>query len=251
MVDGTYYLKGTIAGIVGSFLSHPIDTIKTNVQTGLKVDYNIRSLYRGFTPVLLGVGAEKTVTFGTYLNMKLFLQKSYPDNPMLNTAISGGAAGFCASIIVAPVDRFKILCQTKDEKKRLSKEKFNPKQIFKGLSATFTREVPGYITYFSVYELIENKFYNGKHTKVGAFFSGGLCGAAAWLIIFPQDKIKTIIQSDIGGNKSFFQIGKYIYMNEGFLGFFRGIHLPLLRAVPLHSGAFGTMRLLENINLSL
>ena len=68
MVDATYYLKGTISGIVASFVSHPIDTIKTNVQAGLKVDYNIRSLYRGFIPVLGGVGAEKTGTFGTYLN---------------------------------------------------------------------------------------------------------------------------------------------------------------------------------------
>ena len=64
-----YYLKGAFAGMTGILLSHPLDTVKTHIQTGHALrDFTpgLRNLYRGLLPPLLGVGLEKAVVFGTY-----------------------------------------------------------------------------------------------------------------------------------------------------------------------------------------
>ena len=68
------FLYGAFSGMVGLTLSHPFDTIKSNIQTGHKVPFknliNPRFLYKGFVPPLFGMGLEKAVVFGTFHNVK-------------------------------------------------------------------------------------------------------------------------------------------------------------------------------------
>ena len=87
------YLSGMISGVNAILISHPIDTIKTNIQEKKPIDFKFRSLYRGLMAPLLGVGLEKAIVFGTY---EVALKKTN------NHAISGGIAGLSASFIVTP-----------------------------------------------------------------------------------------------------------------------------------------------------
>ena len=87
------YLNGYISGVNAILISHPIDTIKTNIQEKKPIDFKFRSLYRGLMAPLLGVGLEKAIVFGTY---EAAMKKTN------NHAISGGIAGLSASFIVTP-----------------------------------------------------------------------------------------------------------------------------------------------------
>ena len=64
-----------------------------------------------------------------------------------------------------------------------------------------------------------------------------MCGLNSWIFIYPQDKIKTIIQNTTA-DKKIGDVFKEIRLNEGYKGFYRGFSLCLMRAIPLHAGVF-------------
>ena len=69
MLFDNYYIKGCISGMSGIILSHPVDTIKTFIQTNNKINslnvYNINNLYKGITSPLIGVGIEKAAAIAS------------------------------------------------------------------------------------------------------------------------------------------------------------------------------------------
>ncbi len=239
MIDN-YYIKGCISGMVGILISHPVDSIKTYYQTQKNIinnigyKYTISNLYKGITSPLVGVGLEKALVFGTY---------NYIKNISNNTPLSGAVSGFVASMIVSPYERIKIMKQT--NQKVILSDCLKHSFIFKGLSATFTREIPGFAIYFSTYEGLKNKFYNNRQIDIPAsFIFGGLSGITAWVFIYPQDRIKTILQSQTT-NTSINTLIKNIYNTGGFMQFYKGFSFAAARAVLLHSGTFCTMELLS------
>lgn len=68
------YLFGAVSGMVGLTMSHPFDTIKSNIQSNVKVHtkqlMNIKYLYKGYFPPLVGMCFEKSLVFGTFFNVK-------------------------------------------------------------------------------------------------------------------------------------------------------------------------------------
>ena len=234
-----YYIKGCISGMSGIILSHPVDSIKTHFQTSTsttKFNPTIKNLYRGITSPLIGVGIEKAIVFGTY---------NYCKNNNINIPISGAISGLTAALIVSPYERIKIMKQTNQIIGM--KQYFNPNFMFKGLSATFTREVPGFAIYFSTYEGLKNYFYKDSDISIiSSFIFGGMSGTMAWIFIYPQDRIKTIIQSN---NKSYndniIQLIKKTYKDGGLKQFYNGFSFAVCRAILLHSGTFSMMEILN------
>ena len=231
-----YYIIGCISGMSGIILSHPIDSIKTHLQTSnTAFNLSIKNLYRGISSPLIGVGIEKAIVFGTY---------NYCKKQFNNVPISGAISGLTASLIVSPYERIKIMKQTNQAIG--IKQYFNPNFMFKGLSATFTREVPGFAIYFSTYEGLKNHFYkNGDISIISSFIFGGMSGTMAWIFIYPQDRIKTIIQSNNTEGCNIINIIKNTYNNGGFKQFYKGFSFAVARAILLHSGTFCTMEILN------
>lgn len=241
-----YYIKGAIAGMTGILLSHPVDTVKTHIQTGKALrDFpiGICNLYRGLLPPLIGVGLEKAIVFGTY---------NYFHNQLKNIPLAGAIAGLSAAIVVSPYERLKILKQNNIGVKR---QELTMKFLFRGLGATWTREVPGFAIYFSVYEWLKDTNHTQHGREIGlhnSFIYGGISGIAAWIFIYPQDRIKTILQSSNSNNSSnfsknslcFANVMKDIYYKGGLLYFYSGFSWAVARAMLLHSGTFCMMEFL-------
>jgi solute carrier family 25 carnitine/acylcarnitine transporter 20/29 len=230
-VDFCSYIYGGISGAIGVSGSHPFDTIKTCIQTNKKIEYTPKFLYRGMSAPLVGLFVEKMTVFGTYENVFRMLNESI-NSVSMKHIISGSSAGFVATFVVTPIERIKIIKQTNQ---KLTKDLFHPKKLYKGLTATWTREVPGFGIYFWTFGTIKEKVYNGKMPVLGSLWAGGISGALAWLFIYPQDVIKSRIQVELNNNQSMFQIAKNIKNEGGLRIFYKGFHLALMRAIPLHS----------------
>ena len=228
--DYKNFLGGAVGGFIGTLTSHPFDTIKNRIQTNNPYNiYNIRDLYKGVTVPLYGIALEKTIVFGAYNTTNNILNKDFKLCPIINAGISGFIAGILCTIIVTPVEKIKINLQ--------NGKHVTYKNLYKGWTATLTREVPGYSIYFTTYELGKKYIYNNNMTTFDNFLIGGLCGLNSWIFIYPQDKIKTIIQN-ASANKKIGDVFREIRLNEGYKGFYRGFSLCLMRAIPLHAGVF-------------
>jgi len=225
------YLNGWISGVNAILISHPIDTIKTNIQEKKQIDFKFRSLYRGLSAPLLGVGLEKAIVFGTYEETMKYTN---------NHAISGAIAGLSASFIVTPFERVKILLQTNQT---ISKDMITPRFLFQGLSSTFYRETPGFAIYFTTYNALKNAKSDVNISVVDSFTFGAIAGSVSWLFIYPQDRIKTHVQALKDRKLGFFGGFKEILKEGGYRSFYRGFHFALMRAIPLHATAFMTYEL--------
>ena len=240
----TKYINGGLSGMCGVILSHPIDTIKTHIQTGNKLTTfkpSFTNFYKGISAPLLGVGVEKAIVFGTYNYM---IAKT--DN---NIPLSGAISGLVASFIVTPYERFKIL---KQNAQVVTIKDINIKFLFRGLSTTFTREGPGFAIYFSTYEYLKKTNFTNHNKKIdysSSFIYGGISGIMAWIFIYPQDKIKTIMQSETQNNKNIRSIKSIIntiYKGGGVSQFYKGFSWAAGRALLLHSGTFCMMEYLND-----
>jgi solute carrier family 25 ornithine transporter 2/15 len=71
--------------------------------------------------------------------------------------------------------------------------------LFRGLTPTFMREMPGYFCFFYAYEMTREALKPEGGTKedvglMGTMFAGGLAGVTLWTVIFPADVIKSRLQ---------------------------------------------------------
>lgn len=243
MMDFQQFLNGAISGSVGIMLSHPVDTCKTYIQNKQPVPRSTIALYRGIGPAIGGVGFEKAVVFGVYENtIKWCDHQNIGRNQGI--ALSGGLSGLSASLVVAPVDRLKITAQSG---KSINLSDLNPRVLFRGIGATFTREVPGFSLYFLTFENLKKRYLEqNDQTKLPiyqSFLYGGVSGATAWCAIYPQDVIKTRMQTT-NNSDGFIRTLRQV-IGEGVL--FKGFHLALMRAIPLHAGTFMTMEFMKNL----
>lgn len=242
------YLYGFIGGALGCIMSHPFDTIRVRIQTKsniysksilkcVKLTYKegIRTFYKGIIPPLFGIGFEKCLVFGTYD----LINKTMPmkTNKIKKDIISGGIAGLTATLIVTPIDAIKINMQANNMNfMACLKILLTTNQLYKGINSTFFREVPGFAIYFTTYNYLNEKI--STVNKYKTFLLGGLSGCFSWLFIYPSDVIKARMQSLHLGYKNIYDCLQQTSKNYGFKFFYAGFSMAIMRAFPLHGGAF-------------
>jgi len=230
------FIGGLIGGTCGVLGSHPLDTVKTHVQTSgngilasARKIYNelgIRGFYRGIVPPTVGFATEKLIVFGVYENLKLM--------GVTNDFVSGVIAGLACTSVVSPYEKIKIKMQTNSNLSLINAIRNESlRSFYNGYAPTLVREVPGYGIYFTTYKFLKNK--TDKITPLHSFIYGGLSGLAAWAFIYPSDPVKTLMQEKSYGLK---EAMMKIYKRAGFRGFYNGFSIAMLRVLPLHAFTF-------------
>lgn len=225
------FMYGMCGGLIGTFISHPFDTIKTRIQSNksssIRDSLKMGKLYSGIAPPMLGIMLEKSIVFGFYHKSKEY---------GLNTFWSGITGGFMATLIVTPVDKLKIAFQNK-EKVTIPKAS----SLYRGFIPTVSRETPGFGIYFSTYNYLMDA-YNKEQKLYKSFCFGALSGLNAWIFIYPSDFIKTKLQSSTNTlQEVIYSIYYGVHdktMCKGVHNFYKGFGLAILRAMPLHGGVF-------------
>ena len=243
-----HFISGCFGGIVGTLLSHPFDTLRIKTQMNnrsimnnfkeIYKNHGLIGFYKGLPSPLLAISLEKSIVFGVYNTMnnnKMF------NNKKVNTIVSGYTAGVAASLFVAPMEAIKMNQQhfpnyTLD---KCINDLVRSRNLFKSLPPTLFREPPGFAIYFSVYNMLnDNLQYN---TLLHKFVYGSIAGCISWIFIYPADVIKTRVQLD--NTVGLIEHIKYAYNNNLF---YRGFSLSIMRAIPLHGGAFFGYEYLKN-----
>ena len=165
-------IAGSVAGISRVTIGYPLDTIKTYLQSkGIQgLDRSVSGLYRGVSYPLWG---------SMVINSSLFGIEEYVNKKIDNHWISGSIAGLATSLIISPIELYKIRSQN-----RLGRS-MNP---FLGLRSTMLREGIAGPIYFGVFHKLRD---HNIHSAV----AGGVSGFSSLMATYPLDTVKTRIQS--------------------------------------------------------
>ncbi|XP_052828371.1 mitochondrial ornithine transporter 1 [Octopus bimaculoides] len=283
LVDGVIdFTAGTAGGIANVYIGQPLDTVKVKMQTfptlyrnalhcftdTFKKDGIIKGLYAGTGPSLVANISENAILFLFYgfcqkaIVLVTRHRKVEDLSPIHNAFAGSGAAFFCA-FALCPTELVKCRLQAMREMKgaartvgpwAVTKEVLHAEGIpglYKGLTSTILREMPGYFFFFGGYELTRHLFIPKGGTKedvgpVGTIISGGVGGLALWTAIFPADVVKSRIQvqSTVGkAAPSFLSVFLTVLKTEGVAALYKGLGPTLLRTFPSTGGLFLTVEL--------
>ncbi len=129
---------------------------------------------------------------------------------------SGFLSGIPSALVATPVDLTRIQMQKREGVKQFQGSvdvakkiysKYGYKGLYLGFYPTLLREIIALSFYFGVYEqgmkLLDPEGKNSANAPLkAAFFVGGIAGAASWVLTYPIDYVKTIIQSQCLRSKS-------------------------------------------------
>ncbi|MGK3749473.1 MAG: solute carrier family 25 carnitine/acylcarnitine transporter 20/29 [Bacillariaceae sp.] len=266
-MDQKQVVGSTVAGISSTVLGHPLDTIKTHLQTNPKLHNNsfnafkkiqLKGIFRGITPPLVNAITMNAVMFTVFDTVQTRTNN--------NSFISGIISGFATAIISTPTDYIKIQMQlsslslsstlssvllhnNNNKKNKIRGVTSIIGKLYRGFTVNLAREGIFTMVYLGIYHWILEKeeiYYcnnnnnnnnnNSNNFNHIVFVTGtsAFTGALAWIITYPFDVIKTIIQSgsisnvngNINRNISNFNFLRQqiqtMYTNHGLKMFYRG-----------------------------
>lgn len=271
-------IGGSLGGVANVVVGQPLDTVKVKMQTfptmyrgamhcflqTYKND-NIRGLYAGTVPSLAASIAENSVLFCAYgmcqkcVQFVVQKQKASELNALEN-AFAGFLAAFFSALSLCPTELVKCRLQAMTEMQALKGEMGSTLQIgplsltrqilkeegiqglFRGLTATLVREMPGYFCFFGGYEVTRSLLTPPGKTKdeiglLRTIISGGVGGIALWIVIFPADVVKSRIQV-AGSTEPMLSLTKHIIKTEGVRALYSGLGPTLLRTFPSTGALF-------------
>ncbi|CAH9114177.1 unnamed protein product [Cuscuta europaea] len=240
-----------MAGICVSICLHPMDTIKTIIQSchadrksfyyiGRLVisERGIMGLYRGILSNIASSAPISALYTFTYEFVKgalhLLLHTEYQS---LAHCIAGGSASVATSFIFTPSERIKQQMQVHSHYKKcwdacicIIKNGGLP-SLYVGWGAVLCRNVPHSIIKFYTYETLKQLVsspvkFDLQNNTVMTLVCGGLSGSMAALFTTPFDVVKTRMQTQVPGSNQYGGVLdslKKIIKHEGLAGLYRGL----------------------------
>ncbi|KAK1383856.1 protein MITOFERRINLIKE 1, chloroplastic [Heracleum sosnowskyi] len=239
---------GGLAGAFTHVCLHPLDTIKTKLQTkGAKDMYNgpfdaivktfqsngILGFYSGISAVIVGSTFSSAMYFGSCEFGKSILSKlEYPT--VLIPPTAGAFGNIISSAIMVPKELITQRMQTGAKGGSLQVlmrivEKDGVLGLYAGYSATLLRNLPAGVLSYSSFEYLKAAVLSStKQKDMNPFQSvicGALAGAIAATLTTPLDVVKTRLMTQVRTDAAAGVSAtlKQIMMEEGWVGFTQGM----------------------------
>ncbi|KAE9613310.1 putative mitochondrial carrier domain-containing protein [Lupinus albus] len=224
-----------------------------------------RGLYKGMGAPLATVAAFNAVLFSVRGQMEAVL-RSHPGAPLTisQQVVAGAGAGVAVSFLACPTELIKCRLQAQsalagsgtatlavkyggpmDVARQVLRSEGGVKGLFKGLAPTMAREIPGNAAMFGVYESLKQYLAGGPDTsglgRGSLIVAGGLAGASFWVMVYPTDVVKSVIQVDDYKSPKFsgsIDALRKIRATEGFKGLYKGFGPAMARSVPANAACF-------------
>ncbi|XP_057520947.1 calcium-dependent mitochondrial ATP-magnesium/phosphate carrier protein 1 [Amaranthus tricolor] len=258
-------LAGGLASGLSTSLLHPVDTIKTRVQTSTLSfpevisrvpQIGVQGLYRGSLPAILGQFTSHGLRTGIFEATKLVLINFAPNLPELQIQ---SLASFCSTLLGTAT---RIPCEVL--KQRLQAGLFDNvgeaivgtwqqdglKGFFRGTGVTLCREVPLYVAGMGLYaesKKLAQHLLNRELEPWETIVVGALSGGIAAVVTTPFDVLKTRMMTAPHGQPiSASMLAFSILTHEGPLGFFKGAIPRFFWVAPLGAMNFAGYELAKN-----
>lgn len=202
------YTAAFIGSVVSTSIMHPLDTIKTRLQTRTQKKRNsededstsglTQNLYQGLSGNILKEGPSSALSLSVYEVVKVALLRSTLRSGFQVYLLAGAAGELMGSIIQAPAEVVKSLLQA--NKAQTPAEALcliKPRKVFLAWSAAIWRDIPFSAIQLAVFEVAKAYILNNpdlflgvdsttltSEALIGAFAGG--CGA---LLTNPTDVI--------------------------------------------------------------
>jgi len=170
----------------------------------------VRGLYRGLTPVLIGVAPEKAIKLAANdFFVSEFKERSpNPHGPLSvkQGMLAGAGAGLCQVIATNPMEVLMITMQTRaahghpQHSVTDTIRMLGLRGLYRGVSATLTRDIPFSMVFFGMNTSLKERLslhYQGGLPMRIVFGVGILSGVTAAALSTPFDVVKTRIQSGV------------------------------------------------------
>jgi solute carrier family 25 carnitine/acylcarnitine transporter 20/29 len=180
----------------------------------------------------------------------LLLSDSTPHHLQLDRVTAAGmASGAVMALVNCPVELLKVRLQIQDHSResqryrglldcaRQTVKADGPWGLYRGFGATLLRDLPSFAAYFATYEAVKAQFPSTS-SPAALIISGGMAGIAAWLPCYPQDVLKSRIQSAASPSTSLLQAVSALSREAGMRGFWKGFGPTMLRAFPANAATF-------------
>ncbi|CAD5327594.1 Mitochondrial substrate/solute carrier [Arabidopsis thaliana x Arabidopsis arenosa] len=246
---------GALAGISVSLCLHPLDTVKTMIQscrleekslcnTGRSIisERGFSGLYRGIASNIASSAPISALYTFTYETVKGTLLPLFPkEYCSLAHCLAGGSASIATSFIFTPSERIKQQMQVSSHYRNCWTalvgiiQKGGLLSLYAGWTAVLCRNIPHSIIKFYVYENMKQMVLPSpgpcgemaQPTTLQTLTCGGLAGSAAAFFTTPFDVVKTRLQTQIPGSRnqhpSVYQTLQSIRRQEGLRGLYRGL----------------------------
>mmetsp|Transcript_27825 Transcript_27825/g.28071 ORF Transcript_27825/g.28071 Transcript_27825/m.28071 type:complete len:276 (+) Transcript_27825:72-899(+) len=234
-----------VSGVTGMGVVYPFDIVKTSLQTrpssgagfvksvmstaqAIISSNGVRGLWRGFTATAAGIAPEKGICFAVNDWIRDYCSSKHPGIKLSlgEEIFSGTAAGILSLSITVPYEHVKIKLQIAPSK-NVSQviNEIGVMNTYRGLMATFIRDVPFFFVYFPLYfqvKTFQMSFYQtDKEPFHVGLIAGSIAGTVGGALTTPGDMVKTLIQK---GNKQVSTIGTFrkVVRREGVTALFKG-----------------------------
>ncbi|CAL9232463.1 unnamed protein product [Arabidopsis halleri] len=246
---------GALAGISVSLCLHPLDTVKTMIQscrlgekslcnTGRSIisERGFSGLYRGIASNIASSAPISALYTFTYETVKGTLLPLFPkEYCSLTHCVAGGSASIATSFIFTPSERIKQQMQVSSHYRNCWTalvgiiQKGGLLSLYAGWTAVLCRNIPHSIIKFYVYENMKQMVLPSigprgepaQPTTLQTLTCGGLAGSAAAFFTTPFDVVKTRLQTQIPGSRNqhpnVYQTLQSIRKQEGLRGLYRGL----------------------------
>ena len=162
--------------------------------------------------------------------------------------MAGAMAGAVMAFANCPIELLKVRLQIQDPSQpRLYSSIFDCaiqtakregiRGLYRGFFPTLLRDIPSFAVYFWVYESC--KRINDSHSGgvLQSLLAGGLAGIIAWIPCYPQDVIKSRMQTS-KIHRNALECARHLLREFGFWGFLRGFGPTIARAFPANAATF-------------
>ncbi|KAJ1425203.1 mitochondrial carrier domain-containing protein [Ochromonadaceae sp. CCMP2298] len=264
---GEKLLVGASAGVFGTTVVYPIDVIKTTMQSNnalgkvslitatrntarsIHAISGFAGFYRGFGACLVGVAPEKALKLAVNDMAREKLTAGQTGPIQMHQEIAAGIlTGFMQLGVTVPYEGVKIQLQMQGAMEPAMRRSgmqvlkdMGPTGMYRGLTATFFRDVPFCMLFFPLYSNVKGfvmkhtvKDPNGKEPFHVGLIAGLVAGGLGGVMVTPCDMLKTRTQQGINRNMGLFAYAGEVVRKEGFSALYRGWHTRLAIIAPLY-----------------
>lgn len=243
---------GAFAGIFVSLCLHPMDTVKTVVQScrsdqrsipyigkSILHERGLSGLYRGIASNIVSSAPISAIYTFSYESVKGALLPLFTkEYHSVAHCVAGGCASVATSFVFTPSERIKQQMQVGSHYHScwnallgiVGKGGFS--SLYNGWGAVLCRNVPHSIIKFYTYESLKNMMFSSHQahaqpTTISTLLCGGIAASTAALFTTPFDVVKTRLQTQVPGSVNryhgVFNTLKDISRHEGLKGLYRGL----------------------------